>query len=279
MRSPIASQSFDRVRQVPRPTEASVGRVRCVNENQRQSRASDEQAAARKELERLYRESPLPLDELLVNPGLYIRSSVLAKMLYIDEIYRASLGVPGIVMEFGAWWGQNLVLFANLRAVYEPYDYARKIIGFDTFTGYTAPAPQDGDNDLVAEGRYSVTPGYVDYLTSLMDYHETENTMGHVTKYELVAGDASAETARYLKRHPETIISLAYFDMQLYEPTKACLEAIKPHLVKGSVIAMDELNSEEFPGETIAFNEAIGLDTYPIHKSRYLPDRTYFIVE
>ncbi len=51
--------------------------------------------------------------------------------------------------------------------------------------------------------------------------------------------------------NPQTIIALAYFDLALYEPTRKCLEAIRPHLVRGSILAMDELNSRDFPGETV----------------------------
>jgi hypothetical protein len=67
--------------------------------------------------------------------------------------------------------------------------------------------------------------------------------------------------------------------MQLYEPTKKCLEAIRPFLTRGSVIAMDELNCEEFPGETVAFKEVFGLDKYKIVRSKFLPDRSYVIID
>ena len=92
-------------------------------------------------------------------------------------------------------------------------------------------------------------------------------------------GDVINTLPTYLNEHPETIISLAYFDMQLYEPTKFCLDLIKPYLTKGSVIAMDELNCPEFPGETEAFREVFGTTRFKLQKSRYLPDRTYFIYE
>ncbi len=47
-------------------------------------------------------------------------------------------------MEFGTRWGQNLSIFSNLRTLYEPTHYHRKIIGFDTFSGFVDVAPQDG---------------------------------------------------------------------------------------------------------------------------------------
>jgi hypothetical protein len=249
-----------------------------------QVKASEVQLNNRKELLALFKETPVPIEQLMVNLPMYIRSSALAKLLYINELYELMVRTPGVIMEFGVWWGANLVLFENLRAVYEPYNYTRKIIGFDTFDGYASISENDGDGALVFQGNYNVSVGvagggYTDYLTKLLEYHRSENTMSNIKKYELVKGDATKTVNTYFEKHPETIIALAYFDMQLYTPTKSCLEAIVPYLTKGSVIAMDELNAEEFPGETIAFKEIIGLDKYRLVRSKYLPDRTYLIVE
>ena len=109
-----------------------------------QSRASQEQSEARKKLRELFENSPLPTDELLVNLALYMRSSVVAKFLYINELYQLIVHTPGVIMEFGVWWGTNMALFESLRAVYEPYNYTRKIIGFDTFEGYPPPRHRMG---------------------------------------------------------------------------------------------------------------------------------------
>ena len=244
-----------------------------------QSRASEKQVEARKKLLSLFGNTPLPTDELLVNLPLYMRSSAVAKLLYISELYQLILRTPGVIMEFGVWWGANMALFESLRAVYEPYNYTRKVVGFDTFEGYTSPAEEDGDHELVRSGQYNVTENYIETLTEILDYHQSENVMSHVSKYELCKGDAPLELEKYLNIHPETIISLAYFDMQLYEPTLECMKRIMPHLTKGTVIAMDELNSFEFPGETIAFREVIGLDRFRLVNSEFLPDRTYIIIE
>lgn len=244
-----------------------------------QSRASTGQRSAREQLLDLYTSTPIPPEQLLVNLGLYMRSSVLAKLLYVDELYQQILELPGVVMEFGVWWGQNLALIQSLRAIHEPYNHMRKVIGFDTFEGYPSVAPEDGSHELAAVGQYAVGTGYLDHLRGVLDYHEQENVMSHVEKYELVAGDATKSIASYLEQNPHTLIALAYFDMQLYEPTRACLEAIRPHLVRGSVIALDELGSHEFPGETQALRETLGIDRYRLKRSRFLPDRTYLVVD
>jgi hypothetical protein len=204
---------------------------------------------------------------------------VVAKFLYVNELYEKIINLPGVVMEFGVWWGQNLALFESLRAAYEPYNYTRKVVGFDTYEGYPSVSEKDGSGDLVALNQYAVSENYLEHLTALLDYHQQENVMSHVKKYELVKGNAGDTIGNYLNRHPETFISLAYFDMQLYEPTLKCLEAIKPYLMKGSVVAMDELNSSEFPGESIAFREAFGSMNFRLFRSRFLPDRSYAVIE
>jgi hypothetical protein len=95
----------------------------------------------------------------------------------------------------------------------------------------------------------------------------------------LIKGDAVSSIRDYLASRPETIVSLAYFDFDIYEPTLACLSAIKGHLTKGSVIGFDELNNRDYPGETIALKEVLGLDRFSVRHSRFSPTQSYLIVE
>lgn len=243
------------------------------------ARGSAEEKRAREIILELFKSSPIPEDELLVNLGLYLRSTVLAKILYLNELYQAIRNLPGIVLEFGVWWGANLALLESFRSVYEPYNWTRKVVGFDTFQGYPAIGEKDGTSSYAAVGGYTVSEGYEEYLGKMLDAHEADNVMSHITKYELVAGDVVKTIDQYLNDNPQTVIALAYFDLALYEPTKKCLEAIRPYLVRGSVLALDELNSKEFPGETIAVREVLGLDKYRVVKSQFLPDRSYIVVE
>ena len=90
-------------------------------------------------------------------------------------------------------------------------------------------------------------------------------------------GDVVETVPTYLKKHPETIIALAIFDMDIYQPTKAALSAIKDHLIKGSVVAFDELNHPDFPGETLAFRETFGSD-YELIRSPSNPYCSYIVI-
>lgn len=225
----------------------------------------------------LFRQTPIPENELLSNLGLYLNRQTLSRILFMHELYQKIVGVHGVVMEFGVRWGQNLALFESFRGIYEPYNYNRKLIGFDTFSGF--PQVHDKDGDKIAVGDYGVSDGYERYLEAVLAYHESESPIAHKKKYELVKGDAAATIGEYLESHPETIVALAYFDFDIYLPTKKCLEGIKDRLTKGSIVAFDELNCPEFPGETLAVKEVLGLDRYAIRRSPLNPLCSYMVVE
>ena len=78
----------------------------------------------------------------------------------MHELYQKIISVHGIVVEFGVRWGQNLALFSSFRGMYEPYNYNRKIVGFDTFSGFPSVTSKDGDDVVLEIGAYSVEPGY-----------------------------------------------------------------------------------------------------------------------
>ena len=116
-------------------------------------------------------------------------------------------------------------------------------------------------------------------LPRILEIHESLNPLSHIRKFELCKGDAVDEVPRYLVRHPETIIALAYFDFDIYEPTKKVLEIIKPRLVKGSVLAFDELNDNDLPGETLAVMEVLGLNNIRLKRFPYASRVSYCVVE
>ncbi len=228
-----------------------------------------------------FRKCPIPDEDILQNLGLFLSSKNLSRILFMDHLYRQIIDTQGIVIEFGCRWGQNVALFSALRGIYEPFNRHRKIVGFDTFTGF--PSINDShDNqscDIIREGGLSCTENYDQYLDKVMDLQEQDNPMSHVKKYEIRKGDAIHETQVYLKEHPETIVSLAFFDFDIYEPTKECLEIIRPYLFKGSVLGFDELNDVDSPGETVALTEVFDLKDIRLKRYRYASRVSYFVVE
>ena len=240
---------------------------------------SNEEAQHRVNLLELFKTCPIPEEQLFNNLGLFLNSKDLARILFMDFIYRQIVDVQGVVMDFGTRWGQNMALFTALRGMYEPFNRHKKIIGFDTFNGFPSVSKKDGSSDLMKKGNVATVKNYEIYLQKIVNSLEGGNPLAHIKKYEIRKGDASKEIKKYLSENPETIVALAYFDFDIYEPTKECLKAIKPHLVKGSVLAFDELNDHDSPGETLALKEVFGLNTVRLKRFSITSRVSYFVYE
>jgi hypothetical protein len=244
-----------------------------------ETKASAQNLAHRELLYQMFKDRPMPDDQLLICMGLFMRSSALTKILFVNEAYQLIMNQPGVIVEFGTWWGQNLVLFENLRAIYEPFNQSRRVIGFDTFQGYPEISDKDRSSETIKIGGYKVAENYREYLEKLIDYHEKNNVLAAIKKHELVQGDVSKSAPAWFAKNDDVIVALAYFDMALYEPTRAALDAIKPSLVPGSVVMLDELNNKDYPGETRAFKEVFKNMKYRVKKSQFMTDRTFIIIE
>ncbi len=241
--------------------------------------SSETESALRSDFAAHFKNSPIPDDQILSNMGLYLNSKSLSRILFMNHLYEQIVDVMGVVMEFGTRWGPNLGEFVALRGIYEPFNRHRKIIGFDTFAGFPKIDSEDGQSEMMEVGHLTVPENYKDYLEEVLNFQERDNPLSHIKKFELCEGDATKTLPKYLQENPETIIALAYFDFDVYEPTRFCLEAIKPRLVKGSVLGFDELNDPDSPGETLALMEVFGLNNIKLRRYPYASRTSYFVVE
>jgi len=241
--------------------------------------SSQSEKDVQKALMESFRTAPLPDDEMLANLGLFLTSKTLSRVLFFYELYKKIVTTHGVIMEFGVRWGQSLALLSALRGIFEPFNRHRKLIGFDTFEGFKGMAPEDGGACKCVDGSFSVSADYDQYLDRLIGLHDATNPISHLKKYELVKGDACQTVPAYLAAHPETVVSMAIFDFDIYKPTKAALEAIKPHLMKGSVLVFDELCDDLFPGETIAVREVLGLNNLRVERMPMTARISYAVVE
>lgn len=212
-----------------------------------------------------------------LHSNLFIKRIGLSRILYFNNLYSLIKDIPGVICEFGVQWGASLSLLINLRGMIEPYNYSRKIVGFDTFSGFEATHVKDGD--LVSKGDYSTIDSYCEQLEEILLLQESFSPLSHIKKFELVKGDASVTINEWIERNPHAIISMAIFDMDVYQPTKDVLEKIIPRLVKGSVLVFDEVNCPKFPGETLALMEVLGLNKIKLRRDPNQPYCAWAVFE
>ena len=241
-------------------------------------KSSDIEIQAYKELADKLEQLPISKDEILLNIPLFLTRSSLSHILFFNDIYSKIINKPGVIMEFGSRWGRNLSLMISLRSIFEPYNITRRILGFDTFKGIPHVSKKDKNSKLMEVGSLNVSKDYDKFLDSLLSCQEKLSPRPNLKNYQLMKGDALKTLPKYLKDNPETIVSLVYFDLVNYRPTKKILSLIKKNMVKGGIIAFDDFMLDEAPGETIAFKEEIGLINYTLHRSPYSSTSVYIVI-
>ncbi len=204
------------------------------------------------------------------NSLLTLQRQSISRVLYYNNLYKQIIGVPGCILEFGVQWGATLAQLISLRGIYEPYNYKRHIYGFDTFEGFVNTSP-DKDGAHLSDGDYCVYDGYENQLEEILSLHEANCPISHIRKFSLIKGDASYTSKQWLKDNPHAIVAMAIFDMDIYQPTKDALEAIRPRLTKGSILVFDELNCSEFPGETQALEEVLAINNLKLQHDAHQP--------
>jgi hypothetical protein len=245
------------------------------------SRSTSHEADSRAELGAYFDESPgANADKLDAFPK-YIRRQSLARVLALQDLFRMVLDVPGDVMECGVHLGGGLMTFAQMSAVLEPMNLQRRVIGFDTFSGF--PTVSDADRIGARENATLHIGGYrADSLGDLdrcISLYDANRPIGHIEKVVLVKGDAVKTIPAFLDSNPHTIVSLLHLDFDLYEPTRAALNGFVPRMPKGAVIVFDEINHPAWPGETLAVVDALGIPKLRLKRFTFEPHISYAVVE
>ncbi|MBQ27667.1 MAG: dTDP-6-deoxy-L-hexose 3-O-methyltransferase [Nitrospiraceae bacterium] len=222
------------------------------------------------------------MDEKIKNFELFIHRRHMARFIARYELFKRILDIEGSIIECGVWNGGGIFAWAKLSEIFEPYGIKRKVIGFDTFEGF--PHINDKDkgtsiNPNLKKGAFkSSASAYDSILKGIKDFNE-ERYLNHVSKIELIKGDAIQTIPNYLDGNKHLIISLLFLDFDVYEPTKIALNTFLPRMPRGSVLAFDEINNDGWPGETVALIEEMkGLSQVKIEKFHFDSNISFIVL-
>ena len=226
------------------------------NENQaglQKSRNTKKNAAYFDELVKFFESDPTETLAKLYSFPVYVPRQVIEDFLSRYELFRLIHPIQGDILEFGTFNGGGAFSFGHFTTIIEPQNLTRKIVTFDTFSGFPSTSEGDakGNSDLVKVGGLKSRP--LNRMEAARDLWDTNRFISHVPKMEIVAGDIMNTLDTFLDEFPHTLPALLYMDFDLFEPTAHVLRKLLPRMQKGSVIAFDELNHPAFPGETLAF--------------------------
>lgn len=203
----------------------------------------------------------------------------LSKILFYDEIVRKITNVPGAVIELGVQWGALTSLLYNLTSIREPFNFRRKIIGFDTFSGFPASSISDKEAGLGwKEHALSTSTDTREIAGRCLDAHQVFSGMNHMLRHEFVQGDVMDTLPAWFENNPSETVALCIFDMDLGIPTRESLKHILRRSQKGTVLVFDEYSHPRFPEEGMAVREVLDtMEMQPI-KSELLPYTSYIVL-
>jgi 3-O-methyltransferase len=190
--------------------------------------------------------------------AMHLRVEFTARQLAIYELYRRTITLPGSIAEFGVRNGANFFYLARMIELFNPAQRfdgiaARHLYGFDTFAGF----PSVDDKDRAPTAWHEMRVGGVNCDRDLFfrDYEAFRTASPIGSRMHILEGDVCATLPRFIQDNPGVRFSLLYLDLDLYEPTRVCLELLRPKLVPGAIVVFDEYAIKEFPGETEAADE------------------------
>lgn len=247
---------------------------------QEQKMSTDKERAYRASLEDYFAGSMGTNVDRLKNFSKYVPRQLLTRFISRYELFKKVLHVNGSIAECGVFMGGGLMSWAQISSILEPVNWTRQIIGFDTFEGFPSLSEKD---TRTSESQFAHVGGLAmnsyDDLQAAIQLYDQNRNLGHLPKVRLVKGDATQTIPAYISENPHTVISLLYLDFDIYEPTKVALEHFLPRMPKGAIVAFDELNSPNWPGETEAVMEVIGLRNLRLQRFEFDTLISYAVLE
>lgn len=216
-------------------------------------------------------------EEKLATFPRYVRRQQLKRFLALYEIFKLVLPVKGSIVECGVFRGFGLMSWAKLSTILEPENLIRRIYGFDSFSGFPSVSGEDA-NATAKHQRGGLRAESFEELDRLIELYDRDRFLGHIEKVRLIRGDVVETAPRFVQENPHLIVSLLFLDLDLYEGTKAALEAFLPRMPRGAVLAFDELDNPQWPGETTAFLEMCGIRNLRLERISWDPYIAYAVL-
>ena len=177
------------------------------------------------------------------------------------ELFRRVSGLAGDIVECGVFKGASLSRLIKFRALFEN-PFSKKIIAFDTFGEFPEARyePDVKKRELFIKEAGSRSIGKDRLISILQRLNLYQNI-------ELIEGNILDTVPRYKSENPHLKISLLHIDVDLYDPTKVCLEQLYPLVVKGGIVILDDYGA--FAGANKAIDDFFAGKKLQIQKLPY----------
>src|SRR3990172_1422898 len=145
-------------------------------------------------MEKYFIEASGSISDKLSNFARFVSRQDLAVFLYKYELFKKILETQGSILEFGVFRGGGSFTFAQLSAIFEPYNYQRRIVAFDTFEGFPSVSEKDSlvDSSLnPKKGDFYTSENFYEELCDNIKLFDMNRFLNNVEKISFVSGDVN----------------------------------------------------------------------------------------
>jgi hypothetical protein len=178
------------------------------------------------------------------------------RLLAHYELFKLTADLPGHYADFGVYYGKSFFSWHKFIEVMTPTATHKKVIGFDTFAGFSELAEQDGgENSAIQKQAGGLSSeSFLGEFEALMKLHNEDGVIP-TNRASIIKGNISETLPAWLTENPEMRFCLINIDVDIYEPTLAILRHCWDRLVVGGVLILDEYATSQWPGESKAWDE------------------------
>lgn len=228
----------------------------------------------------------------------YADPDQLGRFLMRYELFKRIINVHGSIVECGVKTGSGLLAWYNISKLLEPLNRRRIIYGFDTFDGLASiDHTRDHANAEEQSQRPFVEGGYqhlalvelqrcihmAHQQMAITDFGQSGDKVFMRPRHEhkqvvTVVGDFMQTGEQFIADNKHLVVALLYLDFDLFAPTRRAMELFLERMPKGAIIAFDELDHPEWPGETLAAIEGYGIWKLHIERLPWIPTMGFAVL-
>lgn len=204
-------------------------------------------------IEQLIRQSGLSIKDILYHFSSFVKRRDVTRFLAHYELFKLVEDLPGSIAELGVYRGSGTFMWHHFLETFCAGDRNRRVYGFDHFEGYV-----NTDETHIKPWLDNVLGDMVsseEFINELTNIHNQDTFLPGVNRTHIIAGDVTETLNNFSTDNPGLRLSLLYFDIGLYEPTKAGLEKLYPLVVNGGVVAFNGYGMKPWQGESDAVDE------------------------
>jgi hypothetical protein len=223
--------------------------------------------------------------EIQQNFPAYVSRILLTRFLAYYELFKIIQSKPGWIVECGVYRGFSFFSLGKFLEIFCMGDKTRKILGFESFEGFSELSTEDGEeNTAVTRMKGGTNPSdFEDDFFKLLKLNNLDAFAPWVERMQIVKGDARQTIPKYVKENPGLRISLLHIDIDIYEPVSVALDNLYPLVIPGGVVVLDEYAHQNWPGESAAFEHYFRKNNLPVPELKTFgwcgTPTTYFIKE